>query len=405
VVGKAEDFMEAPDSGIVQYIEGRTKLFVPRESLIRESKAGTPAFFNPHAALGRDIAICVTSKFCERLAQTSTFVDVLAGVGARALRILVEGDHVDEAIINDVNPVALQLAERSADANMVRGRCHFTNLEAASLLVSRPSFKTRFTVVDVDPFGSPAPFFEAAVRGVRDEGMLAFTATDTAALCGLYPQVAFRRYHGYSLKVEEAKEIGLRLLLGGAAFAAMRLECGVEPLISHVSRHYMRVYLQLHLGATHATRTAEQIGHYVHCPHCLSRYTTISFERRCRVCGGEALTAGPLWIGQLASESFVKEVAEYARAKQFTGAYRVLQAIGLECTMPPGFYALDALCSRLRISTPPLSALIDRLTQLGFRVTRTHMAPLGIKTDAEPKILTETIHELASSPLKPKHTK
>lgn len=42
----------------------------------------------------------------------------------------------------------------------------------------------RFDVVDLDPYGSPTTFLDAAVQSVKDGGLLLVTCTDMAVLCG-----------------------------------------------------------------------------------------------------------------------------------------------------------------------------------------------------------------------------
>ena len=38
--------------------------------------------------------------------------------------------------------------------------------------------KNKFHCVDIDPYGSPSPFIDAAVQSVSDGGLLMITATD-----------------------------------------------------------------------------------------------------------------------------------------------------------------------------------------------------------------------------------
>ena len=45
----------------------------------------------------------------------------------------------------------------------------------------------------VDPFGSPVPFIQSAIRGCRRKGILAITATDTAPLAGAHAPKCRRR--------------------------------------------------------------------------------------------------------------------------------------------------------------------------------------------------------------------
>lgn len=41
-----------------------------------------------------------------------------------------------------------------------------------------------FTVIDLDPFGHPSIFFDAALKGLAPGGLIAATATDGMITCG-----------------------------------------------------------------------------------------------------------------------------------------------------------------------------------------------------------------------------
>lgn len=46
-----------------------------------------------------------------------------------------------------------------------------------------------FDVIDLDPYGTAAPFIDAAVQSVSDGGLLCVTCTDLAVLAGTnYPE-------------------------------------------------------------------------------------------------------------------------------------------------------------------------------------------------------------------------
>ena len=49
--------------------------------------------------------------------------------------------------------------------------------------------KTKFDVVDVDPYGSPSPFVDAAVQCVADGGLLMVTATDMVSIMILFCKI------------------------------------------------------------------------------------------------------------------------------------------------------------------------------------------------------------------------
>ena len=70
--------------------------------------------------------------------------------------------------------------------------------------------QTRFDVIDLDPYGSPTPFLDAAVQSVADGGLLCITATDMAVLCGNTPETCYTKYGAISLKTKACHEFALR---------------------------------------------------------------------------------------------------------------------------------------------------------------------------------------------------
>jgi tRNA (guanine26-N2/guanine27-N2)-dimethyltransferase len=50
------------------------------------------------------------------------------------------------------------------------------------MLMYQHRYKKKFHCVDIDPYGSPSPFVDAAVQCVADGGLLMVTATDMVLL-------------------------------------------------------------------------------------------------------------------------------------------------------------------------------------------------------------------------------
>ena len=114
------------------------------------------------------------------------------------------------------------------------------------------------------PFGTPSPFLDAASSSVHS--MLSVTATDTAPLCGAHLNSGIRKYAAVPLNTEYHSEMGLRILLGACARELAKHEKGMLPLLSHVTRHYVRTYLEIIPGAKQADRTLRSMGFSIHCP-------------------------------------------------------------------------------------------------------------------------------------------
>jgi tRNA (guanine26-N2/guanine27-N2)-dimethyltransferase len=79
-----------------------------------------------------------------------------------------------------------------------------------------------FDVVDLDPYGTPAPFLDSAVQTVDEGGILIVTATDMAVLCGNNKEVCFHKYGSFPLRSKCCHESALRILLASIEMHANR---------------------------------------------------------------------------------------------------------------------------------------------------------------------------------------
>ncbi|HSD04288.1 MAG TPA: tRNA (guanine-N1)-methyltransferase, partial [Nitrosopumilaceae archaeon] len=118
---------------IVEIIEGKTKLLVPKTSLETNAPPMQPAFFNPRAKLSRDFSIVAYSTFLQNFKGPKIFLDCLAGIGARSIRVANELENIEKVFVNDVNPLALELGRSSAKLNNTE-KCEFSENEACRFL-------------------------------------------------------------------------------------------------------------------------------------------------------------------------------------------------------------------------------------------------------------------------------
>ncbi|MGI0091262.1 MAG: tRNA (guanine-N1)-methyltransferase, partial [Nitrososphaerales archaeon] len=252
--------------------EGSTLLVVPDESEPKKF----PTFFNPRGSFVRDVSIvCYRAYASSRIANHNdelVFVDSLAGTGARGIRVASEAPEFKKILMNDVSSTSMDLAKNSAELNHVSEKCRFSKREVCSFLSTREDNDgVRFDAVDVDPFGTPSPFVDCALRSVKDGGLLSVSATDSAVLCGVYPRVAFRKYLGMPLRTDYAHEVGMRLLFGLLSMTAMRLELSIEPVFCHHDMHYFRAYSMVRVGNRGSKENEREIGFIAHCFRCGSR--------------------------------------------------------------------------------------------------------------------------------------
>src|SRR5256712_8828771 len=140
----------------------------------------------------------------------------------------------------------LTLNERSEVAvDLIRENVRRNHLDAdirADDLRRRLS-EAAYDFVDIDPFGPPTPFLPAAFEAPDVAGGIGVTATDTAVLCGTYPDACQRRYDAWPLRCPQGAEIGLRILIGYCARLAAARGQSVQPILAFAAEHFVRVLL------------------------------------------------------------------------------------------------------------------------------------------------------------------
>ena len=360
-----------------RYEEGRTRLVVPKSSIGVVPPPTSPVFFNPAAALNRDITVAMTAA-----ARGRTFCDSMAGVGARGVRVANEVESVSGVVMVDFNAEALRLARRSASLNGVAGRCAFENSETNSYLYSRYGRNQRFDCVDVDPFGTPVRQIQAALSATADGGVLSLTATDTAVLCGVHKGTCARRYGSVPLNNHFHHETAVRILLAALAKDGAAIDIGIRPLGAHSTRHYLRVYVRVKPGPSSAEAALGELGHVSWCPTCGDVQGPRDPQPVCRVCGKKAKSAGPLWGGDVVEESLVDAARKEALGRGLTEAAEELESLLGVNEFPPWSFDVDGICSGLKVPTVSELAVHRTLTKAGYRVMRTPFERTGMKTDA-----------------------
>ncbi|HET7147560.1 MAG TPA: hypothetical protein VFI73_03590 [Candidatus Nitrosopolaris sp.] len=378
-------------SEFVEIIEGKTKLLVPASSLSGKVPPKVPAFFNPSAKLNRDISVLVYKTFVPEIKKNpKTFGDPFGGIGARALRVAVEVPEIEQIYINDLNNVAIDAARQAAQVNLVMKKCTFTTQDVVGFLTNHDSRNyERFAVVDLDPFGSPSAYIDCLLRAVNKGGMISITATDTAVLCGVHPQVCKRKYFGMPLNNNYARETALRLIVSLTALIAARLDLVVHPIFVHANLHYLRAYLTVSVSRSEANSVFKDIGYLRDCMKCGNRSAIAEYTKGepCELCSSTYRFAGYLWITRLFDKNFVKKMS-YLLGKedevnaQMGNLNKTLLTCINELDDIPFYFLSDEIASRLKTNPNSLQKIIEQLHSIGYRASRTSLDPNGFKTDA-----------------------
>ena len=383
--------------------EGSASILVPK--LEREkgepldhaiSKA--PVFFNPIMKLNRDLAVVALNVYQARNSIPISACEPMCGTGVRGVRLALEVSHLDEIVLSDVNPLAISLAEKNVKMNGLSKRVKVRWMEANLLMALHGNLGGRFDYVDLDPYGSPVTYLDSALRSCKDGGMIALTATDMAPLCGVNPKACLRKYGGAPLRTEYCHETALRLLAGALVKIASKSDTSATPVFSYAADHYVRIYAIIERGARKSDDTLKNIGFILHCFNCLNRRIVASGsvvkDTTCEVCGAEMKAGGPLLIGELAIYDFVDEMfnfSEQSYANSDPRMVNILRLVRDEIGLPPTFYNIDRLCSRLGIESLAVENVVNSLTESKFRAVKTHFDKRGVKTNASISCLNEIL--------------
>lgn len=338
-------------------------------------------FYNPKMKLNRDISVAVVKAL-----KISDYLDALAASGVRGIRVAKEAD-VNMVTLNDVSRTACKLIKENIELNHLKN-CEMFCSNANVLLHQR-----HFQAVDLDPFGSPAPFLAAGSRSALS--YLFITATDTAPLCGAHLTSGIRKYLAMPVKTEYHREMGARILLGAVARELARIDKSMKSLLTLVTDHYVRVFLEIGKGAKLADKTLEDVGYVEHCRQCGWRRTFRGIEHQpigsCSFCGNKTITAGPLWLGPIQDPDLIEQALLELKmvVNGPNRGLRLLEACKGEINEPM-YYDHHHICKALKLTPGPIDYVIEALKAEGWNASRTHFSGVGIKTNAP----LETLHKL-----------
>lgn len=344
----------APQTRIVT--EGKVSVLVNGAKHDSGPGSKITGFYNPVMMFNRDVHV----SFLRALGMESkrTFLDGLSSTGIRGIRVGLELDEAPRLVLNDINPKSCELINENLERNGMDARVECGNVNA---LMSREYFDH----IDLDPYGTPAPYLDTALQSLKDHGILSVTATDTAALTGSKPRVSWRRY-GIKLELLPAmREISLRALLGFIATTAARHEKGIQSLLVHASEHYVRAYVKVRKGAGRADSSLEQLKRFGKNWRCL-----------------EEDELGPIWWGPLFNMTVLDKMQNWPwlgtgeNLEKHTALWRE------EAPLPPLYYHSDRVAQEIGGSPPGMEQILASLKERGFQAGRTHFEPKGFKTDA-----------------------
>ncbi len=325
-----------------------------------------PVFFNPVMKFNRDVSIVVLNALNKK---NMIICDPLAGSGIRSLRFLKELKKgiIKELHVNDLKPNYEFYFKNNLNLNEINDSVFFIhNTDANAFLNERRSFD----YIDIDPFGSPNPFLDSAIKTLRSDGILAVTATDTSALCGSYPTACKRKYWANPLRNHLMHEFGLRILIRKIQLVGIQYEKALIPVFSYSKDHYMRVFFVNKKGKKECDKLLAMHSFYVKADELF----------------------GPVWTGELWSDDLISLMK---RELDFLdkSSLKFLEVIFEESKIKEfGFFDIHKLAKgKLKGNLPSFESISKVIKEKGYNISRTHFCDTGLKTDAPQDVVEEVL--------------
>src|SRR3989338_3283012 len=356
--------------------EGSCKIKV--ELPPKDVHAQMEVFYNPVMASNRNIAILLLNSVEN---EQMNIASPLAGSGIRELRFLKElkQGKVQTIFANDLKEnfpkVMAENMKLNNVAKKLKDKIIVHNDDANLFLLNQvkhcidEKFCGYFDYIDIDPFGSPNPFLASAVARITREGIIAVTATDTAALTGTYPKVTKRKYWARAIRNYMMHEIGLRILIRKVQLQGVQFDKALIPILAYHKNHYFRIYFKTVKSKEKCDELLKEHKYLLYNPKYLDfKISDFNQEK-----GFEYF--GPLWAGELFDK---KLIAKMAKENPFPEEQKFLNLLYEESKKDTvGFYDLHVIAKKYGLETTKLEPILKKV-----KGVRTQFSGTGIKTKA-----------------------
>ncbi|KAJ7111597.1 tRNA methyltransferase [Mycena crocata] len=354
-------------------------------------------------------------------------LEALSATGLRSIRYIKEIPHVSYVIANDLSSSAIAAMKRNIEFNGLgtpsppetwegitpsKPKIRVNEGDACTLMYNHREANQRVDVVDLDPYGTAAPFIDAAVQCIRDDGLLCVTCTDLAVLATTnYAEKCFSNYGGIPIKGEYGHEAALRLVLHSVSTSAARYGRYIEPLLSLSIDFYVRLFIRIRSSPQEVKKAVTKTSTYWVCANCQSFYgqslakvtekvhpsgaVNLNFKLqtgppvmdKCPECDGVLHVAGPMWSAPIHNPDFVGKVLEhlenneslYGTAARMKGMLTVAKEELVDC---PFYFTPTRIASFFHCVTPSFGDVASALLNAGHKISRSHASAGSVKTTA-----------------------
>lgn len=388
-------------------------------------------------------------------------LDALSATGLRAIRYAKEIPETTMVTANDLSAQATASIRLNVlhneipdKVNVLTGdaRVHMHHVAAPTKRDSKKGEQHLYEVIDLDPYGTAAPFLDAAVRALVDGGLLCVTCTDAGVFASTgYLEKTFSQYGGLPFKGHQAHEGGLRLVLHAIAVCAARYGLAIEPLLSLSIDFYVRVFVRVYRSPAQVKFLAGKTMLVYNCDMGCGAWNTqflaqtralkakngntihkFGFAQApstspfCEHCGFKTHLSGPVWGGPIQNPFFIRRILDalpsldtetYGTIPRIEGMLSVAYQETLfgvdpedsldsdEITRPvpqidptlrdhhPFFFNICALAGILHCVGPSDAVFCSALQRLGYRTSRSHTKAGSVRTDAPWSVVWEVMRE------------
>ncbi|KAF2299243.1 hypothetical protein GH714_031092 [Hevea brasiliensis] len=231
-------------------------------------------------------------------------------------------------------------------------------------------------------------------------------ATDMAVLCGGNGEVCYSKYGSYPLRGKYCHEMALRILLASIESHANRYKRYIVPVLSVQIDFYIRVFVRIYTSASAMKNTPLKLSYVYQCIGCdsfhlqpigrtIAKNNSVRYlpgfgpavPQECSHCGKKFNMGGPIWSAPIHDQEWVISILGGVKCmKDWYPAYdhisAVLTTISEELSDVPLFLSLHNLCATLKCTSPQAVIFRSAVINAGYRISGTHVNPLGLKSDA-----------------------
>ncbi|CAL6053863.1 N2 [Hexamita inflata] len=437
--------MDNQDKLEPQVIEGKAKLYKLDEN---------PVFYNETQIFNRDFSMLAAHTFLKYhmprdaiYRSEANILDALSASGLRALRYAQEmeaqyecndirrkGDNEQDALLKAQWVESGQTAESYAQVHVGRKTqvkstvwandisenalksIAFNSQHQDQAVTIKPSLSDanklmfsnqQFSVIDLDPYGHPSVFYDAAINALDNDGLLAATATDGLITCGRQPVECLVRYQSLPAQAPFCHEFSVRIVLGSLAQACVRARVSMSVLFSFYHAHYLRVFVKIDKKSkSGAADLLNHIGSFQYCKKCgayeqaqtMGEQAIFVTTKKCKICGQNNFNAGPIWTGKIADLEFCQQLEnEITAAENNENQLKLVQNklmkaqiayIKEEYDKKALCFDLQTLCSAIHSPCISQNSFMSYCASIGRYALPTSFMITGAKSDL-------TIDELA----------